>query len=318
MCCIREDELDFQMMAHQAVMVEECLRLLQAERAGHYLDATFGGGGHSRAILESSSDSTLLALDQDPAARSRAAVLSSTFSERFAFRHMNFRNINELKEHNFSGILFDLGVSSFQLDEAARGFSFRFPAQLDMRMNPEGPAPAFDFLESAPRDELVRAVRDYGEERSWRRVVDAIIDARGTGKLQQTDTFADLLLDVIPQRYKKGRKTIHPATLTFQGIRIAINDELGAITAALPLAFEQLATSGVLVVISFHSLEDRIVKRFFRKLAGRPEHSYDSTSSQDRICIAEELTRKPLSASETETNQNPRARSAKLRAIRKL
>lgn len=308
------------MAGHEAVLLQETLRLLAPERGGRFLDATFGGGGHARALLEASDGLSLLALDRDPQAAERAEALKADYPERFRFLPLNFSLLNTFdpseRQDGFQGILFDLGVSSFQLDQAERGFSFRSDAPLDMRMDTREGAPASEFLEKATDQDLVRALRDYGEERRWKRVLRAILAARGTGKLARTGSFAQLVADSLGPAARHSR--LHPATLTFQGIRIAVNAELEAIEQALPAALDLLAPEGVLAIISFHSLEDRLVKRFFRRAAGRPEHAFDNTSQMERSAVARLLTRKPVIPGDEEQARNPRSRSAKLRALCKL
>ncbi len=311
------DALVYKMAGHLPVMLREVLALLAPQRGGHYLDGTFGGGGHSRAILEASPEVRLTALDRDPEAALRAQRFREEFGHRFTFHHLEFSQLQTLTDQDYAGALFDLGVSSFQLDEAERGFSFGKPAPTDMRMDPDSGQSAADFLETAPERDLVHAVRDLGEEQSWRRVCRAIVDARGTGALARTDSLAELVAAAIPKRGGKPAR-IHPATRTFQGIRMAVNDELGVLERMLPAAFARLAVGGVLAVITFHSLEDRPVKRFFNRLAGRPEHAGDSRPQDERVKLAELLTRRPLSPDEDELTANPRSRSAKLRAVRKL
>lgn len=308
------------MSRHLPVLLNEVLEILAPRAGASLLDCTFGGGGHTRALLEAAEGVRVTALDCDPEAAKRAEILKAEYGERFTFIDVNFGDLEELPENvdGFAGALFDFGVSSFQLDTPERGFSFRFEGPADMRLNPREGRSAALFLETATREELVTAIRDYGEEPRWKQVVQAIINARGTGKLADTATLAALIGEAAEwQQRRQGRAPINPATLSFQGIRMAVNDELGVIERALPAAFERMAEDGVLAVISFHSLEDRIVKRAFRRLAGMPEHRHDSEPQQFRTRQGELLTRRPITPTEEETSVNPRARSARLRAIRK-
>ena len=302
---------------HIPVMLAPVLELLELDRGKlRILDATFGGGGHTRAFLERGH--SVLALDCDPEARERAEVVQEQFPEHFAFAGLNFEDLDEATgPGSVDSILFDFGLSSFHLDTPERGFSFRYDAPLDMRLNTREGMTAAEFLEKADREELIQAVKWYGEEPSWRRVVEAILEARGSGKLARTASLAALIEEAIPRRPGPPPR-IHPATRTFQGLRIVINRELKVIEAALPKAFEALAPGGRLAAISFHSLEDRIVKRFFRRMAGAPEHSRDSIPQQLRTVSGRILTRRPIVSSETEVQANPRSRSAKLRVLEKL
>lgn len=298
------------------MLAAETLELLAPRDGGLYLDCTFGGGGHTELILEAA-NCVVVAIDQDPLAVARAEDLQARYGERLVFHRMNFESLGDLKEGPFDGILFDFGVSSFQLDELGRGFSFRGEAPLDMRMNPESGASAAQWLASASRYDLARAIRDYAEEPNWRRIVDSIMAARERNELNTTTQLADLILSCTPARVRFTSK-LHPATRTFQGIRIAVNDELGVIERGLPAAFERLKSGGVLATISFHSLEDRIAKNLFRRWAGRPDGANDSRPQDMRETLAEMLSRRPVEAGDTEVASNPRSRSAKLRAIRKV
>ncbi|MGJ8653516.1 MAG: 16S rRNA (cytosine(1402)-N(4))-methyltransferase RsmH [Opitutaceae bacterium] len=302
---------------HVPVLLNETLELLAPRAGATILDGTFGGGGHTRALLESVDGVTVVALDRDPAAIERSSVLKAEFGDRFRIHQINFGDLGDLDEAGFDGVLFDFGLSSFQLDTAERGFSFRSDAPVDMRMNPDSGISAAEFLETADEEALLRAVRNYGEEKRCRRVIEAIIKARGTGRLQRTHSLAELVAEAVGPT-PRGRKAVHPATRTFQGIRVEINDELSAIERGLPAAFDRLLPNGVLAAISFHSLEDRIVKRFCRKMAGRPEHSSDYRTQDERTVLAKMISTRPIAPSEEEIRTNPRSRSSRLRAIRKL
>ncbi len=302
---------------HIPVLLRETLELLSPRAGAKLLDGTFGGGGHTRAVLSAAEGVTVVATDRDPAAAPRAEKVKAEFGDRFRFYAMNFGDLAELEEEGFDGILFDFGLSSFQLDTAERGFSFREDAPVDMRMNPNAGISAAEFLETADEEALVRAVRNYGEEKRWRRVVQSIIDARGTGRLQRTQSLAELVTDAVGPT-PRGRKAVHPATRTFQGIRVEVNDELSAIERGLPAAFDRLLPGGVLAAISFHSLEDRIVKRFCRKMAGRPEHAGDTRTQDERVVQAKMISTRPISPADDEISINPRSRSARMRTLRKL
>jgi 16S rRNA (cytosine1402-N4)-methyltransferase len=302
---------------HQPVLLREVLGFLSPAAGGRYLDCTFGGGGHTRALLEAAPGIQVVALDRDPEALQRAEPLAAEFPGQFSLILQNFADLSALARPGFDGILFDFGLSSFQIDDPLRGFSFRTDGPADMRMDRRAGVPAGQWLETATSEMLGTAVRDLGEEPHWRRVVRALLDARGTGKLGRTASLAEVISGAIPAKARHTSR-IHPATRTFQGIRIAVNDELAAIDRALHGAFEALRPSGVLCAISFHSLEDRPVKQLFRRWCGQPENADDSMPQDLRTRSAEALTRRPVTPTDGEIEANPRSRSAKLRAIRKL
>jgi 16S rRNA (cytosine1402-N4)-methyltransferase len=303
---------------HIPVLAETVLRGLNPPPGALILDGTFGGGGHTASFLRSIPDSRVIALDRDPAAEPRVAALEQEFPGRISFHGVNFRDLPDLSLPPLDSALFDIGVSSFQLDQAERGFSFRFDAPLDMRMDPRSGLSASAFLQTASREALVEAIRDFGEEPSWRRVVDTLLQARQSGFVPSTTgELVKLLEGCLPPR-RPGRSSIHPATLSFQGLRMAVNGELEALAAVIPATFERLKPGGRLAIISFHSLEDRIVKRAFRQLAGRPEHAGDSRPQDERLVQARLVQSKPFAPTAGEIIANPRSRSARLRIIEKL
>ena len=312
--------------AHVPVLFEEVLDAFRfiANAPALICDATFGGGGHTRGLLRMLPSLKLVGLDQDPDAEVRADAVKAEYAERFEFVATNFEHIDTVEslQSGVDGVLFDLGVSSFQFDDGARGFSFREDAPLDMRMDTRVGQSAAEFLETADEAELVEAIRDFGEEKQWRKVVQATMQARGTEALSRTQAYADLISDAFGPRpqFRKGKRVnkIHPATLTFQGIRIAVNREISVMETAIPKAFDLLKPGGVLAVISFHSLEDRFIKRTFRRLAGRPEGRFDSRLQDERPVLAEMVKTKAIKPTEEEITANPRSRSARLRVLKKL
>lgn len=286
---------------HYPVLLIPVLAHLQIQNEGCYVDATFGRGGHSRAILEKlGPKGRLFAFDWDPEAEKAARMIED---ERLHFEKLAFDELKSwLEQHQIlgqvNGILLDLGLSSPQLDTPERGFSFQYSGPLDMRMDPERGISAADWLAKVDYKTLVWVLRNYGEERFAHRIAKSIIKQRGQRAITTTDQLATLVKAAIP----KWPKHIHPATRTFQAIRIYINDELGQLERLLKATPEILASGGRLVVISFHSLEDRIVKRFIKA------HTEDFNI----------VTRRPLMADETEIQLNPRARSAKMRVAERV
>ncbi|HJZ48089.1 MAG TPA: 16S rRNA (cytosine(1402)-N(4))-methyltransferase RsmH [Roseiflexaceae bacterium] len=295
---------------HTPVLLAEVLAGLAPHSGGRYLDGTLGGGGHAAAVLEASApDGRLLGIDADPAALAAAGARLAPFGDRVVLAHGNFRDIGVLaREHGFEGIdglLLDLGVSSHQLDTPERGFSFAADAPLDMRLDPSSGETAADLVNETPEGELANLIYRYGEERGSRRVARFIAEARRKRPIERTGELAELVARALGGRHGK----IHPATRTFQALRIAVNRELESLETALPQAVELLKPGGRLAVISFHSLEDRIVKLFFRSESG-----YGSEQPA-RLQI---ITKKPIEAAEVEARANPRSRSAKLRVAERV
>ena len=300
---------------HRPVMCAEAVRFLAPDRGGIYVDGTVGLGGHAAAILAAGPEARLIGIDRDPQALRYAAERLAQFGDRVTLVHGNYRDLTEILSNlgidAIDGFLLDLGLSSLQLDAPERGFSFRADGPLDMRMDPTQETSAADLVNEASVEELARILRDYGEERFAGRIARAIANAR---PIETTGALAEVVRRAIPRRFHERR--IDPATRTFQALRIAVNDELRNLQDGLAAGFAALSSGGVIVVISFHSLEDRIVKRFFRKLA---TPRYESLAPGPPLPPqAEVLTKKPLRPSEEEIGENPRARSAKLRACRKL
>jgi len=300
---------------HRPVMRTEAVRFLAPDRGGIYVDGTVGLGGHAAAILAAGPEVRLIGIDRDPQALRYAAARLAQFGDRVTLVHGNYRDLTEILSdlgiEAIDGFLLDLGLSSLQLDAPERGFSFRADGPLDMRMDPTQKTSAADLVNGASVEELARILRDYGEERFAGRIARAIVAAR---PIETTGALAEVVRRAIPRRFHERR--IDPATRTFQALRIAVNDELRNLQDGLAAGFAALRPGGVIVVISFHSLEDRIVKRFFRKLA---TPHYESLAPGPPLPPqAEVLTKKPLRPSEEEIGENPRARSAKLRACRKL
>jgi len=301
---------------HRAVLLDEVLSLLAPRSGGVYVDGTGGAGGHSRAIAERIGPrGRLLVLDRDAEAVERLReMLSGPFSQ-CAVVQANFAEVREVARANgierAEGVLLDLGLSSDQLDAAGRGFSFMQDGPLDMRMDRTQALTAESLANDLPEEELADLLWRYGEEPRARAIARRIVLGRTRGRLTRTGQLADLVRAV----YGGRRGRIHPATRTFQALRIAVNGELESLRKALDGAVELLAPGGRLAAISFHSLEDRIVKRFFVEHAGHWESR--PAGGRDWICSDPELTtltRKPVTASEQECEENPRARSAKLRA----
>ncbi len=306
---------------HRPVLLEETMKFLAPERGGLFVDCTVGLGGHSEAILKSSPGTRVIGMDLDPAALAYSRQRLAPFGDRFRAFQANFRAISSIlqqaDERDPNGVLADLGVSSMQFDSPERGFSFRFDAPLDMRMDPSEGATAADLLQQLPESEIARIIFEYGEERHSRRIARRIVERREQGKpITTTTELADLV------RHAAGghkRHQIHPATRTFQALRIAVNNELEGLGEFVESAVDLLIPDGRFAGISFHSLEDRILKRELRRLSGHcecpPRMPVCSCGARK---VVEVLTRRPVAPGDQEIDENPRARSAKLRAAKKL
>lgn len=303
-------------------MLEETIGLLAPRPGDLIIDTTLGLGGHSRALLKRRPDATLIGIDQDVDAIEFAREELRAFGNRVTIVHSNFSDLsrvaNDLAVGAVDVIIADLGVSSLQFDSVDRGFSFRSDAPLDMRMDTSGEAPtAAELLESLGEEEIANMIYRFGEERFSRRIARRIVEKRESGNpVKTTKALAELVEKSIP---RAGKEKIHPATRTFQALRIAVNDELSVLENFLIDAVDLLAPGGRLAVISFHSLEDRIVKRAFQRFSGvcqcpprLPKCQCGATK------MVEILTKKPITPTAVEIEQNPRSRSAKLRAVRKL
>lgn len=307
---------------HQSVLLDETVELLGAARGGVIVDCTLGLGGHSEAILRASDATRVIGIDRDSAALKLASERLAGFGKRFSAHHANFADLNEVLENEgiakVDGILADLGVSSMQFDDGERGFSFRYDAPLDMRMNADSDEEtAAELLARLSEEEIADIIYKYGEERMSRRIARRIVWKRELG--EPMTTTGELAETVEKAVGRKPKDKIHPATRTFQALRIAVNGEIEILEGFIRDAVDALETDGKLAVITFHSLEDRIVKQTFLKLAGRcscpPRLPQCMCGAEKKIEI---LTRKPLVASAEETSANPRARSAKLRVCSKL
>lgn len=306
---------------HIPVMVSEMLHYLAPEENNVYLDCTFGAGGYSEAILESC-NCRIVAFDQDPSTLDIAQQFQQKYRDRFTFFNSNFLEAKSiLQSHQFDGIVMDLGVSSMQLDNAERGFSFRYDAELDMRMSQSG-CKASEFINTVSGDKLADVIFYFGEERKARRIASAIINARKKQKIVSTLQLADIVREAVGQSYNTYKyKMIDPATKTFQAIRIFINNELSVLSSFLEHTIALLAVNARLVVVSFHSLEDVIVKNFLRnnsiKKVAKSKYRVDNLDSVLQNGIFTLLTKKIVIPSRLELINNPRSRSARLRAAQK-
>jgi 16S rRNA (cytosine1402-N4)-methyltransferase len=311
--------------AHRPVMTEEVVALFTEVPPGMVVDATAGGGGHAEALLGARSDLHVIAVDRDPAAVAAASRTLARFGERATVVQGAFARLGEVvrgrhgatgpeDEHPIVGVLFDLGVSSPQLDRAERGFSYRSDAALDMRMDPSQPTTAADLVNASSEAELARILREYGEERFARRIARRIVDRR---PIASTAELAAVITEAIPAATRRSGP--HPARRSFQALRIAVNDELGQLREGLDQALALVAPGGRVAVLSYHSLEDRITKQTFAAWATGGAHPPGlPTLETARGGVARLLTRRPLRPSAAEVARNPRAESARLRAVELL
>lgn len=311
---------------HRPVLVDETLRYLEPERGGLFVDATVGLGGHAEALLEASDAVRLVGIDRDQQTLERAAARLERFGDRVQLVAGRFSQLRSLvaraapdvaPEGSAAGVLADLGVSSVQLDTPERGFSFRFEAPLDMRMGPGGPT-AEEIVNRYPEADLARIFKEYGEERQARRIARALVKAREEASIRSTGRLRELILEAKGVHRGSGRREgrVDPATRVFQALRIEVNRELEELERFLDEAVRMLGEDGRLVVISYHSLEDRIVKNTVRDLA-RGEIDQVTGRPRAESRILEVLTKKPVRPSPGEVEANPRSRSGRLRAARR-
>lgn len=303
---------------HISVLLNECIDNLNITPDGIYVDGTMGGGGHSLEIAKRLTTGRLICIDQDPNAHEAAGKRLAEYKDRITFVRDNFGNIANILDslgiEKIDGMLLDIGVSSHQLDEAERGFSYQQDAPLDMRMNPDRPFSAYDVVNDYDEDELDRVIFTYGEEHWARRIAQFIVKERENKPIETTGELVDIIKKAVPKGARKDGP--HPAKRTFQAIRIEVNGELEVLQRAIDDVAARLAVGGRLCIITFHSLEDRIVKEAFRK-----QENPCICPPQFPVCVCGKkplgrvITRKPILPSKEELEENPRSRSAKLRVL---
>ena len=303
---------------HISVLLNECIDNLNITPDGIYVDGTMGGGGHSLEIAKRLTTGRLICIDQDPNAHEAAGKRLAEYKDRITFVRDNFGNIANILDslgiEKIDGMLLDIGVSSHQLDEAERGFSYQQDAPLDMRMNPDRPFSAYDVVNGYDEDELDRVIFTYGEERWARRIAQFIVKEREAKPIETTGELVDIIKKAVPKGARKDGP--HPAKRTFQAIRIEVNGELEVLQRAIDDVAARLAVGGRLCIITFHSLEDRIVKEAFRK-----QENPCICPPEFPVCVCGKkplgrvITRKPILPSKEELEENPRSRSAKLRVL---
>lgn len=307
--------------AHEPVLLKECIQALDLKPGGYYLDCTLGDAGHSLGMLAMEPSLKLIGIDQDPQAIARAQHRLVNYRDQITLVQDNFRHLErilqDLKIPKVHGVLMDIGVSSLQLDQGERGFSYHENARLDMRMDPDNPLDAWTLVNTYNQRKLTQIISEYGEERWASRISEFIVRERQSAPIETTLDLVSVIKNAVPAGARAGGP--HPARRTFQALRIAVNDELGALRTALEQAVRVLYSGGRLAVISFHSLEDRLVKNFFQELEGKctcPPGLPVCTCGQK--AVARLVNAKPIEASAQEIERNPRSRSAKLRILEKI
>lgn len=306
---------------HISVLLDECIEGLNIKENGIYVDCTLGGAGHSSEILKNlSKEGKLIGIDQDEEALKAASEKLKEY-ENVLYKHSNFYHIKDILEElevgKVDGILMDLGVSSYQLDEKSRGFSYMQNAPLDMRMNKKSSLDAYEVVNFYDESKLARIIKDYGEERFAKRISNFIVESRENKKIETTGELVDIIKRAIPAKFR--REGPHPAKRTFQAIRIAVNGELEILNKAIEDSVKSLKSGGRIAIITFHSLEDRIVKNKFKELEDPcicPKDFPICTCGKEPLVKI--ITRKPIDPSKEEVEINPRSRSAKLRIAEKL
>lgn len=305
---------------HIPVLLDEVLQTLQPKAGETYIDGTFGAGGYTRAILDAA-DCTVIGIDRDETAIELASSWKNNYAERLKLVHSNFANakscLEQLGIDKVDAVVLDLGVSSMQIDQEARGFSFRFDGPLDMRMDRSSGKTAADLVNNLSEADLANVIYEYGEEKASRRVAAAIVKARLEQKITTTGELAKIVRSVV---HVSPKDRIDPATRTFQALRLKVNDELGEVETILDSTLDMLKDGGRLIIVTFHSLEDRIVKNFLikhGKPAAAPSRYLPASSSNEKPAFSI-MTKKPLIPTDAETSRNPRARSAKLRAAQRI
>ncbi len=303
---------------HVSVLLHECIEALHIKPDGIYVDGTMGGGGHSLEIAKRLQNGRLICIDQDPNAHAAAGKRLAEYQDRITFVRDNFGNIGSILDtlgiEKIDGMLLDIGVSSHQLDEAARGFSYQQDAPLDMRMDPDKPFSAYDVVNGYDEDALDRMIFTYGEERWARRIAQFIVKEREQKPIETTGELVEIIKKAVPKGARKDGP--HPAKRTFQAIRIEVNGELEVLQRAIDDAAARLSVGGRLCIITFHSLEDRIVKEAFRK-----QENPCICPPQFPVCVCGRrplgrvITKKPILPGKEELEENPRSRSAKLRVL---